>query len=99
MGFNDHGQLGDGTFNKTNCPEQILATYNRVFGQLLGGTNMQLSFEGVAGKNYALDRSASLSPPDWIPQVTNAASSLGALVFTNPPAAATNNFWRIRSVP
>jgi hypothetical protein len=23
----------------------------------------------------------------------------GALVFTNPPDAATNTFWRIRSMP
>jgi hypothetical protein len=60
---------------------------------------MQLSFVGIAGTNYALDRSFSLSPPNWIPQVTNPANSFGALVFTNTPNAATNNFWRIRSVP
>jgi hypothetical protein len=40
-----------------------------------------------------------LSPPNWIPQLTNAAGSFGALVFSNAPDAATNNFWRIRSVP
>ena len=45
---------------------------------------MQLSFVGIAGTNYALDWSASLSPPNWLPQATN---------------PATNNFWRIRSVP
>jgi hypothetical protein len=28
-----------------------------------------------------------------------AASSFGPLVFSNPPDATTNNFWRIRSVP
>jgi hypothetical protein len=60
---------------------------------------MQLSFVGNAGTNYALDWSSSLSPPNWIPQATNAAGSFGALVFTNPPVATTNNFWRIRSVP
>ena len=64
----------------------------------MGGTNMQLSFVGVANANYALDRSSSLSPPNWIPQATNPAGSFGALVFTNPPDATTNNFWRIRSV-
>jgi hypothetical protein len=31
--------------------------------------------------------------------LTNAAGSFGALVFSNAPDAATNNFWRIRSVP
>jgi hypothetical protein len=41
-----------------------------------------------------------LSPPiNWIPQATNPAGSFGALMFTNPPDTATNNFWRIRSVP
>ena len=60
---------------------------------------MQLSFVGIARANYALDRSISLSPPNWIPQTTNPAGSVGALVFTNTPDATTNNFWRIRSVP
>jgi hypothetical protein len=65
----------------------------------LGGTNIQLSFVGIANSNYALDRSSSLSPPNWVPQVTNVAGSFGALIFTNAPDATTNNFWRIRSVP
>ena len=99
MGANGYGQLGDGTYNQTNRPEQILAAYNQISGQLLGGTNMQLSFVGIAGANYALDRSSSLSPPNWIPQLTNPAGSFGALVLTNTPDATTNNFWRIRSVP
>ena len=60
---------------------------------------MQLSFVGVAGANYALDRSFSLAPPNWVPQVTNSADAGGALVFINTPDPTTNNFWRIRSVP
>jgi hypothetical protein len=64
----------------------------------MGGTNMQLIFFGIAGTNYALDRTFNLSPPNWIPQLTNPAGSFGALVFTNTPDAATNNFWRIRRV-
>jgi hypothetical protein len=101
MGYNNDGQLGDGITNNVNIPEQILGPYNQIqtTGQPLGGTNMQLSFVGVANANYALDWSGSLSPANWIPQATNPASSFGPLVFTNAPVLATNNFWRIRSVP
>jgi hypothetical protein len=34
-----------------------------------------------------------------VPQITNRADSVGMLVLTNTPNTATNNFWRIRSVP
>ncbi len=103
VGYEALGQLGDGTYAYqypygTNRPEQILAAYNQISGRLLGGTNMQLNFVGVANSKYVLDRSSSLSPANWIPQATNAASSFGPLVFTNAPIAGTNNFWRIRSV-
>lgn len=102
MGDNSIGQLGGGaSFTKANRPVQILGPYNQIqtTGQLVGGTNMQLAFVGIANGNYALDRSAGLSPPNWIPQVTNQASSYGPMVFTNTPDATTNNFWRVRSVP
>jgi alpha-tubulin suppressor-like RCC1 family protein len=109
MGFNYNGQLGNGTYSTnfpwcgTNRPEQItsgfLPGYNQMTCQLLGGTNMKLNFVGNSGTNYALDRASSLSPPNWMPQATNPAGSFGALVFTNAPDPATNNFWRIRSVP
>ena len=82
-------------------PEQIVVGppgYNRISAQLLSGT-MQLSFVGMAGANYALDRSFNLSPPNWVPVVTNPAGADGVLMFTNAPDPATNNFWRIRSVP
>ena len=103
MGRSYHGALGDGTYNlSTNRPEQIVAGspgYNRISGQLLNGGNVRLSFVGMAGTNYALDRSFSLTGTNWAPQVTNPAGSGGALVFTNTPNHATNNFWRVRSVP
>ena len=109
MGDNTYGELGDGTTDdgnyNINLPEQIVAGssvppgYNQISGQLLGTGDMQLSFVGVAGANYALDRSFSLAPPNWVPQVTNSADAGGALVFINTPDPTTNNFWRIRSVP
>ena len=104
MGLNTFGNLGDGIdLWGTNRPTQIVAGpapgYNQITGQLLGGTNMQLFFVGNAGANYAVDRSFSLKPANWVPQITNHAGTNGALVFTNTPNKATNNFWRVRSVP
>lgn len=102
MGFNGAGQLGDSTYNNANIPEQIVAGppgYNQISVQLLSGSNVVLSYVGMTGTNYELDRSFSLSPANWMPQSTNPADSSGALVFTNTPDTTTNNFWRIRSVP
>ena len=101
MGYDNYGQLGDGTFNQVNHPKLIVTSlgYNRIYDQPLTGIKMRLSYGGIAGASYALDRSTSLSPPNWIPQATNSASAALVLVFTNTPDTTTNNFWRIRSVP
>ncbi|MFZ0827778.1 MAG: hypothetical protein WAO02_10180 [Verrucomicrobiia bacterium] len=107
MGYNYGGQLGLGDNNPTGginpssfwLPVPIVAAYNQIFGQLLATGDMQLSFVGIAGGNYALDRSFSLSPANWIPQATNQTVGVGTLVFTSTPDPTTNNFWRIRSVP
>jgi hypothetical protein len=77
----------------------VPAGYNQIAGRITNLGNVQLSYIGMAGWNYALDRSFSLSPASWIPQATNPADANGNLVFTNTPNSATNNFWRIRSVP
>jgi alpha-tubulin suppressor-like RCC1 family protein len=73
--------------------------YNEIAVRLLIGGSVSLSFVGTAGTSYELDRSFSLSPPVWVPQLTNAAGAGGILVFTNTPNPTTNDFWRIRSVP
>jgi alpha-tubulin suppressor-like RCC1 family protein len=102
MGYNAHGELGDGTYTKTNRPEQIVAGppgYNRISIQLLSSDDVRLSYVGIAGTNYALDRRFTLSPANWVPLVTNPAGAGGVLMFTNTPNKATNNFWRIRAVP
>jgi len=104
MGDDSLGQLGDGTYGQSIYPEQILAGssvppgFNQISGQLLGTGDMQLSFVGNAESSYALDRSFSLTPPDWVPQLTNSTDANGVLLFTNTPDPARNNFWRIRSV-
>jgi hypothetical protein len=102
MGENGSGQLGDGTTSSINHLEQIVAGplgCNQISGRLLNGGSVRLSFVGIAGANYALDRSFSLMSANWFPQMTNPAGSGGVLVFTNTPDPTTNNFWRIRSVP
>ncbi len=74
--------------------------YNQITPQLLSGGQMRLSYIGLVGNAYALDRTFSLSSPaTWNPQATNVAAPDGLLVFTNTPVSTTNNFWRIRSVP
>jgi hypothetical protein len=73
--------------------------YNQISGRIVNLGSVQLSYVGMSGWNYALDRSFSLSPASWIPQATNPADANGNLVFTNTPNSTTNNFWRIRSVP
>jgi len=107
MGADIFGQLGDGTFKTTapngiNQPERIVAGppgYNQISVQLLSGGDVRLSYAGMAGANYALDRTFSLSPANWVPTATNTAGTDGVLVLTNTPNKLTNNFWRIRSVP
>jgi alpha-tubulin suppressor-like RCC1 family protein len=106
MGRNDAGQVGDDSYNNLNLPEQIVAGipplppgYNQISIHPLSGGPVQLSFVGFTGTNYALDLSFSLSPPNWLPQVTNPAGLGGVLLFTNTPDPTTNNFWRIRYVP
>jgi len=59
-----------------------------------------LSYLGIAGTHYALERTFDLLPVvDWVPQATNLAGAGSMLLFTNTPVTSTNNFWRIRSVP
>ncbi len=102
MGWNSHGQLGDGTYSRANRPKEIVAGppgYNRIAIQLLSGGDVRLSYVGVAGTNYALERSFTVKPANWMPLLTNPADAGGMLVLTNTPHPAMNNFWRIRSVP
>jgi hypothetical protein len=74
--------------------------YNHLTGTLLSGGAMQLSYIGYPSTNYALDRTFNLtSPISWVGQETNTMTVSGVLTFTNAPAPATNNFWRVRSVP
>jgi alpha-tubulin suppressor-like RCC1 family protein len=76
-----------------------LPGYNLITIELLKNGDVRLTYSGDAGVNYALERSSSLSQPNWVSLVTNAAPIGGVLVMTNTPDISKNNFWRIRSVP
>jgi alpha-tubulin suppressor-like RCC1 family protein len=98
MGYNGFGQLGVGaSIMQSASPVPIVV--NPIAIQLLSSGGVRLTYAGLAGTNYALDRSFNLAPINWVPQATNPAGAAGNVVFTNTPNPATNNFWRIRSVP
>jgi uncharacterized repeat protein (TIGR03803 family) len=93
----DGGSLGNGIVFSLSLG--LPPGYNQISNPVLNNGKMSLSFVGLQGTNYALDRSFSLFPANWIPQVTNPADANGNCSFTNTPDPTTNNFWRIRSVP
>ena len=72
---------------------------NLIAIEMLTDGKVRLTYSGNAGVNYALERSSSLTNPNWMALVTNTAPSGGVLVITNTPDTSINNFWRIRSVP
>jgi hypothetical protein len=79
---------------------ELAEGYNRLAVQVLAGDEVRLTYLGLAGTNYALDRTFNLTPTvDWVPQATNPAAADNYLILTNAPDASTNNFWRMRSVP
>src|ERR1700744_1477266 len=101
MGGNDSGELGDGTTDDVKLPELIavVAGYNQIVLNQIDAAGVHLSFMGMAGANYALDRSLDLASSSWVPQMTNTADASGMVVFINVPVAGSNNFWRVRRVP
>jgi len=76
-----------------NSPDLNALTVGLSNGEVL------LTYLGVPGNNYALERTFSLVPPTWLPIVTNPAPAGGYLLFTNRPLPSTNIFWRTRCVP
>jgi hypothetical protein len=74
--------------------------YNQMVCQHLGDGLMYLTYGGLVGNQYALERTYNLLPPvTWVPQMTNMADANGLVVYTNLANTTTNNFWRVRLVP
>jgi autotransporter-associated beta strand protein len=76
------------------------ASFNRLgLPVILPNGDVQLSFLGIPGYNYALDWTHSLNAPvEWSPVITNTAASNGQLSFTNTPSGG-NDYYRTRYVP
>ena len=73
-------------------------SYNQLSVQSIGG-DVQLSYLGIPGANYALEVTHDLTPPiTWTPVVTNPAAANGLLVFTHTPSGG-QSFYRTRYVP
>ncbi len=73
-----------------------LAGYNQINAQAVGGGKVKLTFAGLPGVNYAVDRTFNLLPViQWTPLSTNFTDSSGSLILTNTAVANTNNFWRM----
>jgi hypothetical protein len=76
-----------------------LASFNQIQAQAVAGGKVQLSFVGIPGANYALERTFNLLPPvQWSPLSTNVIGLTGTFVITTNVVANTNNFWRFRAV-
>ena len=76
-------------------------SYNQLSAVTISGGDLQLTYLGIPGTNYALEISHDLTPPvSWSALQTNPASGIGYLIFTNTPSLApTNDFYRTHYVP
>ncbi|MEI7731566.1 MAG: hypothetical protein WCO56_18475 [Verrucomicrobiota bacterium] len=83
----------------TRVAAGLLPSQNKISGQLIFGRKVRLSFLGYEGLKYALDRSYSLTLPNWVGQATNAAGVGGTLLFTNAPTTNPVVYYRTRYIP
>lgn len=58
----------------------------------------EFSYLGIPGQSYAIEETSSLTPPAWLPVVTNTAAGNGSLNFIITPANPSG-FFRTRHVP
>ena len=93
------GGTTTGTINVTLSSSG--GSYNQLSAVTISGGDLQLTYLGIPGTNYALEISHDLTPPvTWTPLKTNPASGIGYLIFTNTPSLPlTNDFYRTHYVP
>jgi hypothetical protein len=62
------------------------------------GTNLELTWSTVAGRQYAVDYKNDLNDPNWTPFVTNTAVG-SSLSFTHTVLTPSQRYFRIREIP
>lgn len=91
MGDNSNGELGDGTFNNTNVPEQIVSIPPAALGVTFYNGQPVVFIPTAAGTNYLLQMSTNLTSGIWV-TVSNGTPVM-AVQITNAPGKA---FFRLK---
>ena len=82
------------------CPTNTLSALH-LLTPTLGGTNVTVSWQSVAGVNYFLERSTNLAAasPQFTPLATKIPGQLGATTYTDADAVGAGPFfYRVRVV-
>jgi hypothetical protein len=98
MGYNGFGQLGDGTYNNTNQPEQILPlstiTVSASLQIQMSGTNVVLTWP-AAVIGFVLQVTGNLTPPVSWTTVTNVPSVVNSQNVVTNQISGGNLFYRL----
>ena len=62
------------------------------------GTNLFLSWPGVAGQTYQLEYKLNLTDPAWTPEGNPVTGTGGALILTNNTTDSAQRFFHLRLV-
>ncbi len=91
---------GNGVTATSSVPISVVTplTVALTNGAAMAGTNFQFSYLVNTGLSYVVQRSASLSPPNWISLATNVAAS-NPVVFVDTRATNSPNFYRVGRMP
>ena len=98
MGYNQYGELGDGTYNSTNQPEQILPvstiTVSTSLQIQLLGANVVLTWP-TAAAGYVLEVTTNLTPPVSWTTVSNVPSIVNSQYEVTNPVSGGGLFYRL----
>src|SRR5215510_9187434 len=94
----DRNQTGSDTRTWIDGIGYELITNKILSVLMLNNGNVNITFIGAAGRQYAEEWTGDLEPPvTWIPLQTRAANSAGLVNFTNTPYGSPE-YYRVRDV-